>query len=217
MPHQANLFLLVLTGKHIKVNEKMRLHKPSNRKYFVLTVAAAIVIGYAGFAFFRKVQAEPAKADRQEVQMHAGVPTPLKKSPVHLFFIDRSNNFLTSEQRVVNHAGDRVSLARVIVEALINGPQGDLLQTMPPGTQLNAIYVTPESVCYLDLSGEIRNNHPGGSITELLTIYSMVNSLILNVPEIERVKILIDGTEALTLAGHISLQFPAKANMLLIR
>ncbi len=45
----------------------------------------------------------------------------------------------------------------------------------------------------------------------------MVNSLVLNVPEIERVQILIAGNEAPTLAGHIDLQLPVKANMLLIR
>ena len=52
---------------------------------------------------------------------------------------------------------------------------------------------------------------------ELLTIYSIVNSLILNVPNIKAVKILINGNEAKTLAGHIDLQTAIKANMLLIR
>jgi hypothetical protein len=51
----------------------------------------------------------------------------------------------------------------------------------------------------------------------LLTIFSVVNSLILNVSEIDRVKILIDGSETSTLAGHINLQVPFKAHMLLIR
>jgi len=34
---------------------------------------------------------------------------------------------------------------------------------------------------------------------------------------VQRVQILIDGNEAPTLAGHIDLQLPFKANMLLIR
>ena len=45
----------------------------------------------------------------------------------------------------------------------------------------------------------------------------MVNSLVLNVPQIDRVQLLIDGNQAPTLAGHIDLQIPVKADMLLIR
>jgi hypothetical protein len=63
----------------------------------------------------------------------------------------------------------------------------------------------------------VRDNHPGGSNSELLTIFSVVNSLVLNVNEIERVKILIDGQDTQTLAGHIDLDFPHKAHMLIIR
>jgi hypothetical protein len=50
-----------------------------------------------------------------------------------------------------------------------------------------------------------------------LTIYSLVNTLVLNLPEIDRIKILINGREATTLGGHVDLQFPFNANMLLIR
>jgi hypothetical protein len=45
----------------------------------------------------------------------------------------------------------------------------------------------------------------------------VVNTLILNIPQIDRVKILVDGNETSTLAGHIDLQYPAKAYMLIVR
>jgi len=45
------------------------------------------------------------------------------------------------------------------------------------------------------LSESVRENHPGGCKSELMTIYSIVNSLILNVSEIEAVKILIGGNQ----------------------
>jgi hypothetical protein len=67
------------------------------------------------------------------------------------------------------------------------------------------------------MSKEIKEKHPGGSRSELMTIYTIVNSLILNIPEIDAVKILIEGCESMTLAGHIDTRFPFKANMLLIR
>jgi len=45
----------------------------------------------------------------------------------------------------------------------------------------------------------------------------VVNSLILNVDGIDRVKILIDGMEAQALTGHLPLDFPFTADMLLTR
>jgi hypothetical protein len=45
----------------------------------------------------------------------------------------------------------------------------------------------------------------------------MVNTLALNIPEIEAVKILIEGREAKTLAGHIDIRRPFRANMLMIK
>jgi spore germination protein GerM len=162
-------------------------------------------------------RAEPTQPNAEDSNLRAGIPRHPKKSLVHLYFADRDNEYLMSEQRVLLHADDPASFAKAIIQSLIKGPQKGLIRTIPVGTELREIYVTPDNVCYIDLGQSIQTNHPGGSHSELLTIYSMVNSLILNVPEIEQVKILIEGNEALTLAGHIDLQLTVQANMLLIR
>jgi len=158
-----------------------------------------------------------AGPDREDAPLPGGLSASTQKSPVHLYFASRNSYFLMAEQRVVLHPDDPVGLADTIVKALINGPQKGLLKTIPADTRLKALYITPDGTCYVDLSEAVRNTHPGGSKSELLTIYSMVNSLVLNVPEIERVQILIEGNQAPTLAGHIDLQLPVKADMLLIR
>jgi spore germination protein GerM len=158
-----------------------------------------------------------AGSGRQDESLPDGMSTPTQKSPVHLYFASRNSYFLMAEQRVVLHPADPVGLADAIVKALIKGPQKGLLKTIPADTRLKALFITPDGTCYIDLSEAVRKNHPGGSKSELLTIYSMVNSLVLNVPQIERVQILIDGNQAPTLAGHIDLQVPVKADMLLIR
>ena len=146
-----------------------------------------------------------------------GVGQAQNKSVAHLYFTDKNNLFLMAEERVFSQTGDPIRFGQTIVAALIKGPGQKLAPTVPRNTTLRAIYITEEGTCYVDFSAEIQENHPGGVATELLTVYSIVNSLILNIAEIEAVKILIEGQESITLAGHIDLQQPLEANMLLIR
>ncbi len=184
------------------------------------TILAAIGILFIGGAiclFFQDANAQRAQLNHEDSVSRPTGATQSKRSAVHLYFADRDNYYLMSEQRVVSHSGDSVDYARSIVEALIKGSQTSLVPTIAADTELRAIYIIPDGVCYVDLSQAVWKNHPGGCNSELLTIYSMVNSLILNVTEIKRVKLLIDGKEVQTLAGHIDLVFPLEANMLLIR
>jgi spore germination protein GerM len=141
----------------------------------------------------------------------------LDKKKVHLYFADKGNSFLTSEERIISQSPDPAEFGKTIIEALIKGPLEGLMRTIPVGTTLSAFYVTQDGTAYIDLTEEVKERHPGGIKTELITIYSIVNSLTLNIPVIDAVKILIEGHESMTLAGHIDLRFPLKANMLLIR
>jgi len=136
---------------------------------------------------------------------------------VHIYFADRNANHLQAEERILASVTNTVEKGRLIVKALIKGPKSDLTRTIPPGTQLNAFYLGQGGRAYVDLSENEINNGPGGCKTELLTVYSIVNSLILNVPEIESVKILVNGRETPTLAGHIDNRYSFTADMLLIR
>ncbi|MCG6911141.1 MAG: GerMN domain-containing protein [Deltaproteobacteria bacterium] len=140
-----------------------------------------------------------------------------EKSVVHLYFADLENEYLTAEEVRMPMAADANTLGRAIVDALIRGPRKALLRTIPEGTTLRAFHLLENGTAYVDLSAAAKENHPGGARSELMTIYSLVNSLILNMPDVAAVKILIDGHEATTLAGHIDLRYPFTANMLLIR
>ena len=187
------------------------------RKRLIFLSLGVLLAGCAVLVSMRAAALAAEGPDREGVSVSDGMPAPFQKSSVHLYFAGRNSHFLMAEQRVVLHSNDPANLASTIVKALIKGPQKGLLKTIPPNTQLKALYIIPDGTCYVDLSAAVRKNHPGGSKSELLSIYSMVNSLVLNVPEIERVQILIEGNEASTLAGHIDLQLPINANMLLIR
>jgi len=139
------------------------------------------------------------------------------KSVVSLYFADADNAFLISEQRSLSRSSDPAQFGRVIIESLIEGPGGGLGRTIPGEAVLRAFYIAKDGTAYADFTAALRERHPGGSSSELLTVYSIVNSLIMNIPEIKRVKILIEGRESLTLVGHIDLRSPFKANSLLVR
>ena len=136
---------------------------------------------------------------------------------VHLFFTDDRNQFLKAEKRTLPLSGDPVADGRQIITHLLQGPKEGLHQIIPDGTQLRSFFITPDGTAFADFSDALRENHPGGCRIELLTLFAIVNSLILNIPEIKQVNILIEGQESLTLAGHIDTRFPYQADMLLIR
>lgn len=141
----------------------------------------------------------------------------LAKVRTHLYFLDEHHRFLKAEERTLARQDSVVEHARNIVHALIKGPDGELLPTVPSEAKLISVFVTEDGIAYLDFDRAIRNEHPGGSLSELLTIFSVVNTLALNVPEVEAVKILIEGHEAKTLAGHVDIRFPFKPDILMIK
>lgn len=79
---------------------------------------------------------------------------------------------------------------------------------IPPGVSLRELFVTSQGVAYLDLSQELVANHPGGTSAEELTVFSLTQTLVANFPAIKTVKILVEGREVQTLAGHLDLTVP---------
>ena len=80
---------------------------------------------------------------------------------------------------------------------------------MPPGTTLRALFVTErgDGVRRSEPRGR-RRAHPGGSLDELLTVYTIVDALTANLPAVTAVQLLVDGKEVDTLAGHVDLSRP---------
>ena len=103
--------------------------------------------------------------------------------------------------------------ARLIVERQLQPPEPPLLSPFPDGTALRTIYLTPDGDAFVDLSRHVSEGHAGGSLDELFTVYALVNSLALNMNEINAVQILIEGREVDTLKGHVDLRRPLGLNL----
>ncbi|MBU1343218.1 MAG: GerMN domain-containing protein [Proteobacteria bacterium] len=109
-------------------------------------------------------------------------------------------------------------LGREIIKALLAGPSVPSLEpTWPKDAKLNSFFIADDGTAYVDLTIEQGKIENMDTQSELLAIYSMVNSLTMNIPKIKRVKLLIDGMDAMTLAGHIDLEYFYKTNMLIVK
>jgi Sporulation and spore germination len=193
-----------------------------NRRARVLIAAGGILLT-AALAWFLFVGVErwrqrPAPAPVEET---AGAPpaatqaappaTPHIKA--HLFYVSENGLRLKPEEREVLFGEGTAAQARQIIEAQLQPPVAPTISAIPEGTTLKELFISERGEAYVNLSPEIARNHPGGSIDEILTVYTIVNALTDNLPAVTAVQILIDGHEADTLAGHVDLRRPLRKNL----
>ncbi len=177
------------------------------------------IVWIIGLLFFASAGDRGRATERPGEASNAGVTgTETQAFPVvHIYFADRKGRYLQAEERIFTGPERDIDRGRAIVEALIKGPKSGLMRTIPASTQLRAFYLAPGRRAYVDLSESVTEQYPGGCRSEILTLYSIVNSLILNMPEVSSVKVLVGGRDAPTLAGHIDIRLPFTSDMSLIR
>jgi hypothetical protein len=134
-----------------------------------------------------------------------------------LFYASEDGQALVPIRREVPLAEGIVAQGRQILEAQLQPAPTPSIAVIPMGTTLRAFYVTEKGDAFVDLSGDLSSAHPGGSFTELLTVYAIVHAVTTNLPAVQRVQILLDGNEVDTIAGHVDVRRPLSADMSLVR
>ncbi|PIV20991.1 MAG: spore gernimation protein [Deltaproteobacteria bacterium CG03_land_8_20_14_0_80_45_14] len=132
----------------------------------------------------------------------------VERKEVLLYFSDSEGEYLIGEKREILKKKVVKEEAKEVVIELIKGPKGKLIPTLPPRTKLLTLQINDAGVARVNFNPALSKDHPGGSSAEMMTVYSIVNSLALNFPQIKRVQILIDGKPIETIAGHLSLKQP---------
>jgi spore germination protein GerM len=136
---------------------------------------------------------------------------------VTLYFSEEEGDYLTGEKREISNKGDAQEEAKEIIHELIKGPKGKLIRTLPPRTKLLALQIDEKGVAKVNFDKALSRDHPGGSSAEIMTVYSIVNSLTLNFPQIKEVQILIEGEKGGSIKGHLALDRPILSKTDLIK
>jgi hypothetical protein len=196
----------------------------TRRLLTILAIAvAATALGWALMAGLSRVLTTTAPDELPpEGQTTAAPPAPGDPSAVPriqatLFYGSADGHQLVGVEREVPLGDSVVAQARAILEAqLATAPPDGLSRTIPEGTSLRGVFASDRGEIFVDLDGAIRAAHPGGSMNELITVYTLVDAVTINLPTVTDVQILIDGREVDTLAGHVDLRRPLQKNEELI-
>jgi len=180
-----------------------------------ITVGIAFVAFIIGWLMFLGA---PRVFNRPQKQVTAAAaPTPPappgRKIKARLFYVSEDGTRLNGVERDIAYGEGALEQAREIVAAQIAPVAEPLVSAVPTGTTLRALFLTQGGDAYVDLSRDVATSHTGGSLDEILTIYTIVNALTANMPAITAVQLLIEGKEVDTLSGHIDLRRPLAKNL----
>jgi len=182
-------------------------------KIVLLVIVPVLIIGslylrsLVRWAFFERRRppdtAARAQLDQAALQASAG-PT----QSVTLYFPSYADGKLRGESRPLAMASDPADRVRQIVLALIEGPKQGTGSALSASAEVRGVFVTADGTVYLDLSKGAAGDFNPGIESETLAIYSVVDSLAANLPEVKRVQFLVQGQEVDTLDGHVDLTAP---------
>ncbi len=182
--------------------------KPPFAKDRLLLLAFVLILLVFGGLIGRKYWIKTHPATSPEV---VGGQEPVGLRDVVLYFVDPQGTVLVTETREISGCQDSQTCLEGTIQALIDGPIGDLVPILPAHTRLLAVS-EQDGLATVDFSHELISGHPGGSVSELFTAYGLINTLAENFPHIRQLRILVDGAEIASLKGHVDLRQPISAD-----
>lgn len=164
-----------------------------------------------GFAFVISAAVFGALMLQRYEQRRTPPPAPLQSQEsgtvlVTLFFSAPDGTGLVREGREVDACDRPEECIGDVITELAGGPLGDLAPTLPPATAVRGVEVAGD-LAVVDLGREFVDGLPAGSSVEMTAIYSIIDTIAVNFPQIRRVGFRIEGRPVPTV-GHLDLGRP---------
>jgi hypothetical protein len=176
------------------------------RQLIIAIVVMLLVASSIGFYVVRTPRRAavvvPAASNNQPVAPPASGPT----EQVTLYVADDQTASLRAQSANIPLPAGRQERAGELLRALLDV----YLDKSSPhplgaGSEVRDVYLVDPGLAVVDVNAAFANLHRSGVLVEELTVTSMIETLSANISGITRVKILVDGAERDSLAGHLDL------------
>ncbi len=125
-----------------------------------------------------------------------------EKVDLRLYFANESGDYLVEENRRNVVYNSNISLEKLVVEKLVEGPmETGAYPTINPTTKVLSVTVK-DGICYVNLNNDFLNQPY--NVTSDVTIYSITNSLV-ELSNVNKVQISIEGNTNISYRERLSL------------
>lgn len=179
-----------------------------------IAVAALAMLAFAAVLTFPALLRNVLglqRANRSEEQARRAIVPPIStptdtREKAQIFWLSpTSPDTLEPTTIELNLSADPEQRAKQLIAALIEKAPSQAQRTLPVDTALLQFYLLPDGTAIADFSETLATETPSGILNEELAVDSIVRTLGANLSNAYRVKILIRGQDADTLAGHLDL------------
>ncbi len=184
-----------------------------NRRAAGLAIAALCLLALAAIVWWRSGRSRPATA---------AAPASTNASPAsatasaHVTTWTAQIYFPGGDGRLYGEARDLATeeepqaRLRALVEAVLAGPKDPALSApLPHGVEVDTVMLAPNGIAYVALRSADQPAPPAtGSLQEMGVVYSLVDSVALNLEGVQRVALLWNGNQLESFAGHLDTSRP---------
>jgi hypothetical protein len=150
----------------------------------------------------KAAQAEAPPADKRPVAPPVAGPS----EQVTLYVADDGSGILRTQAARIPLPGGRQQRAQELLRAVVGiYLQKNSSHPLGTGAEVRDVYMVDPGLAVIDINSAFVEGHRSGVLVEELTVASLVETLASNIPGINRVRILVEGKDRPTLAGHADL------------
>lgn len=167
-------------------------------------ISISLMIPFLVFIMFFSIMIWGKYRSSYEVPAPQQQPDVEYNRTVTLFFVADGIR-LARESREIDPCEGTTCLKSVLDE-LLNGPVGEFEETLPEGTVVNSVTLEGD-MAIIDFNSTFAEAMMPGSFAEMMAVYSVVNSVTTNFPQIQEVKLNVEGNSSAVL-HHLDLSDP---------
>jgi len=157
--------------------------------YTVLFLLAAVLVVYLAYEAGMQVRHRRAIQVSTEA---APVQAPEPAREVLLYFGAPDGSHLASEIRELPACREESDCLESVIDAALAGPETELMSPYPAGAKLLGVRVQ-DAEAIVDLNKTFFTAHPGGTRSELLSLYALADTLAVNFSYIRQIRVLAEG------------------------
>ena len=176
-------------------------------RHFQITLGLLLIgVLISGIYIVRLKHREEAKTAQEAEDRTLAPPAEGKQERIRILVAYDDEHALRWREAKVFMPEDRSLRAREAIKTVL----AEYLQKPSPhylakGSGIRDVYLMTNDTVVVDTTAEFAEGHPSGILPEELTLISLIETLAANVPDVVRVKFIVDGKERETLAGHADL------------